>query len=384
MHKLAIIGASYLQDPLICKAKDMGLETHVFAWAAGDVGERTADFFYPISIIEKDAILEQCREIGIDGVATISSDLAAVTVGYVANALDLTCNSPECVAKSTDKHLMRQAFEAAGDPSPRSYVVHSPADAEALELDYPVIVKPSDRSGSRGITKLESSRGLAAAVGHALEESLSKTALVEEFAEGREFSVEFISWQGDHRFLALTEKFTTGAPTFIELGHMQPARVSPELVGEIVQVVSHALDSLGVKYGASHSEVKVDGAGRIKIIEIGARMGGDFIGSNLVELSTGFDFLSAVVDVALGVEPPMPSGSNYAASGVRFVLDSSDLAELKDFCALNGDMVVAADLPDTVDHVVTDSSNRMGYVLFASPDTHRVECAFAGVEEGIA
>ena len=74
MKKLAIIGASYLQNPLILKAKAMGLETHVFAWAAGDVGETTADHFYPISIVEKEQILEQCRRIGIDGVCTIASD----------------------------------------------------------------------------------------------------------------------------------------------------------------------------------------------------------------------------------------------------------------------------------------------------------------------
>ena len=70
MKKLAIIGASYLQEPLIEKAKGMGLETHVFAWQTGDIGEHSADYFYPISIVEKDKILEKCREIGIDGICT--------------------------------------------------------------------------------------------------------------------------------------------------------------------------------------------------------------------------------------------------------------------------------------------------------------------------
>ena len=86
MKKLAIIGASYLQEPLIEKAKSMGIETHVFAWAAGDVGEKSADYFYPISIVEKDEILKRCREIGIDGICTIASDLAVITVN-VENAV---------------------------------------------------------------------------------------------------------------------------------------------------------------------------------------------------------------------------------------------------------------------------------------------------------
>ena len=82
--KLAIIGASAFQVPLIVKAKELGVETHVFAWASGDVGEAIADYFYPISITEKDDILRHCQEINVDGVATIGSDLANVTVAYVA------------------------------------------------------------------------------------------------------------------------------------------------------------------------------------------------------------------------------------------------------------------------------------------------------------
>ena len=86
--KLAIIGASYLQEPLIDKAKEMGIETHVFAWAAGDVGEKKADFFYPISIVEKEQITEKCREIGVDGICTIATDLGEITVNYVANEIN--------------------------------------------------------------------------------------------------------------------------------------------------------------------------------------------------------------------------------------------------------------------------------------------------------
>lgn len=81
---LAIIGASYLQLPLIEKAKEMGYTTHVFAWAANDVGEKAADYFYPISIIEKDQILEICEKIGICGICSIASDVAVITVNYVA------------------------------------------------------------------------------------------------------------------------------------------------------------------------------------------------------------------------------------------------------------------------------------------------------------
>ena len=105
MKRLAIIGASYLQAPLIQKAKDMGCETHVFAWAADDVGEKMADHFYPISIVEKDAILEKCREIGIDGICTIASDLAAITVNYVAEKLGIDRYHAELLPADKVEHV---------------------------------------------------------------------------------------------------------------------------------------------------------------------------------------------------------------------------------------------------------------------------------------
>lgn len=375
MKKLAIIGASYFQNPLILKAREMGVETHVFAWESGDIGEETADHFYPISITESEAILEKCREIGIDGIATIGSDLAAIPVGYVAAHMGLVGNSLDCIAKSTDKSLMRRAFEEGGDPSPRSISVKSIDELAEFEITYPAIVKPSDRSGSRGITKLMSAEGLCEAVEQAIEVSFAKTALVEEFAEGKEYSVEFISWRGEHRFLALTEKFTTGAPHFIETGHLEPARVDSATVDRVRSVVSHALTSLGVEYGASHSEVKIDAEGAVKLIEIGARMGGDFIGSDLVELSTGYDYLKAVVQVALGLEPEMPDNPKKPScyAGVRFVFNDLDIVAFNHLKRNERVMLKRADVSIPSRDSVSDSSARFGYYLFTSELREGVE-----------
>ena len=110
MKRIVVIGANSFQNPLILKAKEMGYETHVFAWKDGSVGERTADVFYPVSIVEKDTILEQCRRICPDAVVSIGSDLAMLTVNYVAKELGLPCNSMECTRISTNKYEMRKAF----------------------------------------------------------------------------------------------------------------------------------------------------------------------------------------------------------------------------------------------------------------------------------
>lgn len=323
-RKLAIIGASYLQNPLILKAKEMGLETHVFAWECGDVGERTADVFYPISIVEKEAILSVCQKIGICGICSIASDLAMVTVNYVANAMGLTCNSPESTYISTNKHAMRRAFENRGDPSPRSVRVTAPEDIVRLAPRYPVIIKPTDRSGSRGIYLAESETEAKKAIEAAIAVSFEKAALVEEYARGQEYSVEYISYQGQHTFLALTEKTTTGAPDFIETRHHQPARVSPELLTRIQNVVTHALDTLLVTCGASHSELKVDEDGEIRLIEIGARMGGGCIGSDLVQLSTGRDFVKMVIQTACGEAPDLEVHHSGRAAESVFILTEED------------------------------------------------------------
>lgn len=362
MKKLAIIGASYLQEPLIQKAKSMGIETHVFAWAADDVGEKSADYFYPISIVEKEAILHKCRTIGVDGICSIASDLAMVTVNYVAEQLGLTGNSAECTERSTNKHKMRQCFEENGDPSPRSILVSDIEDLRGEPFHYPVIVKPTDRSGSRGITKLENDKELGDAIKRAKGLSLEGCALVEEFAVGQEYSVECVSWQGEHRFLAMTRKYTTGAPMFIETGHLQPAPVSDECVAHVKEVVFHALDSLKIRNGASHSELKIAPNGKITLIEIGGRMGGDFIGSDLVFLSTGYDFVKAVIEVALGQEPSGIVGTTGAAA-VRFVFGPEDVLVFQKIQKEHPEIIVRQNMTEQFDHEVVDSGSRFGYYL---------------------
>ncbi len=360
--KIAIIGASYLQEPLIQKAKERDIETHVFAWAADDVGEKSADYFYPISITEKDEILQKCKEIGIDGICTIASDLAAITVGYVAEKMGLIGNPMSTVEVSTNKHLMRKRFEENGDPSPKSIQVESIRDLDGVELTYPLIVKPVDRSGSRGITKLESEEGLDEAIERAKEQGFEKCALVEEFATGQEYSVEYISWNGKHHFLTVTKKYTTGAPMFIETGHLEPAPISNSGLVAIKKVVEHALDSLEIKNGASHSEIKISSDGDIKIIEIGGRMGGDNIGSALVELSTGYDFLSGVIDVALGIEPKVKTIKKGFA-GIRFVFGEKDIDTLNIIKENKPQILLKEDIHEITNARVVDSGSRFGYFM---------------------
>lgn len=365
MNNLAIIGASYLQLPLIERAKELGYTTHVFAWKANDVGEDAADYFYPISIIEKERILKKCREIGVCGICSIASDIAMVTVGYVASKLGLCANSMQTVERSTNKHLMRLAFEQNGVPSPKSYLVDANTAIDTFDLSYPIIVKPTDRSGSRGIFKLENKSGLRNAIKKATDESFAKQALIEEFAEGEEFSVEYISYQGKHRFLALTKKFTTGAPHFIETAHVEPADVNTATLSAIQTVTEQALDALGITCGASHTELKIADDGSIKVIEVGGRMGGDCIGSDLVKLSTGYDFVKMVIDTACGKAPDFTKICKPSAVKSVFIMTKADYNEYLLLKKEHPERIVRTAFinTDALDFY-TDSSNRAGcYII---------------------
>lgn len=371
MKKIAIIGASYLQEPLISKAKELGIETHVFAWAANDVGEKIADRFYPISIVEKDEILAKCKEIGVNGICSIASDLAMVTVNYVAEKMGLVGNGTVSSAMSTNKHKMRIAFENNGDPSPKSFLLekgdHIPGD-----LSYPVIVKPIDRSGSRGVTKVYAAEQLDEAIGRAMEQGFAKAVVVEEYAEGQEYSIECVSYKGVHHMLAITLKYTTGDPHFIETGHLEPAPIDDDLRAVIQETVFHALDSLEIKYGASHSEIKIDKNGNIKIIEIGARMGGDHIGSLLVMHSTGIDFVKAVLQIALGKRPNLEPDGDGKVVGIRFIVGEEDIRAYNSLVAEHPEYIIAKDIPDDIGGKVSDSSSRHGFFAVKSDSYEQV------------
>lgn len=367
MRKLAIIGASYLQMPLIQAASDLGFETHVFAWKAGAPGETAADVFYPISITETDEIRDVCRNIGIAGICSIGSDLAMKAVSETAAALGLPANPPEAAARAMDKHRMRLAFEAAGVPSPKSILVSSAADVSPDELTWPVIVKPLDRSGSRGITKVYRPEDLEEAIVHAKEQGFVKQALVEEFAAGKEYSAECISCAGVHRVLSITEKFTTGAPHFIETGHLEPCGLSPVMYRRAEETVISALESLGLELGASHAEFRIDENGEIRMIEVGGRMGGDFIGSDLVPLTTGIDYVRAVIACAVGEPADLSVHPHYGAAGVRFLFGPEDREVLEKLRREHPEYLVRCEVHDTSE-AVHDSSDRHGYFLMKADD----------------
>ena len=366
MKKLAIIGASYLQLPLVLKAKEVGLYTICFAWLKDAVCKDVANEFYDISIIEKERIYEKCKQIGIDGICTIASDVAAPTVAYVAERLGLISNSYSCAVLANNKFLMRNAFLKAGIPCPRFRIAEDTSDLKDLTLDYPLIVKPTDRSGSLGVSRVDSIDELTDAVKAALSVSFKRQAIIEEYIEGREISVEFISYQGKHYPLAITDKVTSGSPHFVELAHHQPADLSDVLYAKIYSLNKKALSALGISNGASHAEYKITSTGRVVIIEVGARMGGDFIGSDLVYLSTGYDYLKGAIDVSLGYFD-IPTLNRNVYAGVYFLSKETEwLLPIFNNPDSYLEVIKSEVFPIPLQEVKC-SSDRKGYFIYQSP-----------------
>lgn len=365
MKNLVIIGASELQLPLIERANDLGYSTHVFAWRDGAVGLDKMARFYDIDIKDVDKIYNIVRGLNPVGVCTIASDLANITAHKLASRLNLPHNSEHCLKVSTNKYAMRKELYNHKILCPK-FLITDTDEIDIQNMNFPIIVKPTDRSGSRAITKVKDSSELKEAIIRARDISFEKKAIVEEYIEGDEYSAECISQNGVHHLLNITKKFTTGSPHFIETGHLEPAGLSDEDIWKIRDTIFKALDALDIKLGASHSEFKYSREDKIvHIIEIGSRMGGDFIGSSLVRFSTGYDYLKMVIDCAVGndilVEKTLSPVYPYVC--VKYCFDYNDIKLIQSIDSKNIIDKHISKLKNYEFKNVLDSSTRFGYAI---------------------
>ena len=202
---------------------------------------------------------------------------------------------------------MREALKASGEPIPAFYegMDYKTYLEKARQFKGQFIIKPADSSGSRGIYLIDQSSkdsDLLSAYNYSKHYSRSGRIIIEEFMQGPEVSVETVSYNGKVEILAITDKLTTGSPRFVEMGHSQPSRLSNSIQEKIKEITVKANQSIGIDFGPSHTEIIVTSEGP-KIVEIGARMGGDNITTHLVPLSTGVDMVSACINIALGERP---------------------------------------------------------------------------------
>jgi carbamoyl-phosphate synthase large subunit len=243
----------------------------------------------------------------VNGIVTGQMEKPLRLMAKLAQELGYRFNSPDVVETSLDKWLMKLAFRKAGIPCAKAMLISKSDDLTTRRLDafsFPLIIKPRDAFSSRGVYKVNRLEEIIDHIQETRSFASNGDVLMEEFLEGKEFSVESITFKGKTSVIQITEKFITPFPNTVELGHLQPAPVTPEQHAAISKVVGSAIGAIGIDDSASHAEVMLTSEGPM-MIEIGARLGGDFIASYLTKASTGVSMDKAAVQIALGITPDL-------------------------------------------------------------------------------
>lgn len=330
MKRLFIIGASVLQLPAIRRAKELGFYVGVADYNPHAVGVPYADEYYNVSTIDEEGVYKAAKEFGADGIMTLATDMPMRSVAYACEKLGLVGISYDTAVKATDKGEMIKAFEAHGVEHPWYFIVE---DRNALyiikdRISYPCISKPIDNSGSRGVMLIHTSEELEEAVRYSSENGRRGGVIIEEYLTGQEVSVEVMTISGKVYVLQVTDKLTTGAPHFVEMGHTQPSRLAQKDVEAIKDLAVRAVNAVGIENGPAHVEIMNTAKGP-RMIELGARMGGDCITTHLVPLSTGINMIDATIFSALGNKPQIEKSFDKGAAIRYFDVPSGVIEHIK-------------------------------------------------------
>ena len=363
---IMILGASILQLPAIQEAQSMGLNVVVL-----DKNPNAVGFYVPgvikevISTIDIDAAVDAAKRHHVDGVMTLATDMPMRTVATVAKECGLMGIDVDTAIKATDKAVMRDALKKAGVPVPRYFRAADKGEYRKAITRFkdPFVVKPTDNSGSRGITLVREKEQAETAYEYARKFSRNGIIVVEEYMTGPEVSVETLAINGEVHIIQITDKITTGAPHFVEMGHTQPTRL--DCAEEIKRVAIAANQAIGIQNGPSHTEIIVTKDGS-KVVELGARLGGDCITTHLVPLSTGVNMVKACIQFALGEEPDLvPKYSRGSAirylsqhEGTVVCVDTEEAEKMPGVAQIS---IVHGPGEHITD--ITDSGTRMGFVI---------------------
>lgn len=319
-----ILGASILQLSAIKKAKEMGLDVIVADMNPDAIGFKEEGITkLIISTIETPKVLEAARDHKIDGIMTLATDMPMQTIAAVCKELGLIGITPQTALNATNKAEMRKCFKAHGVPIPEFYIVSERNEfMDAVKhFTTKFIVKPADNSGNRGvklITDISNEEVMSQAFDYSKRYSRDGRILLEEYMEGDEFSVETMSVDNECHIIQITDKQTSGIPYFVEMGHTQPSKYDADTKTKIAEAAKAGIKALGITHGPSHTEIKLTPTGP-KIVEVGARLGGDCITTHLVPLSTGVNMVEANIRVVLGEKPDLQKKWDKGAA-IRFFL----------------------------------------------------------------
>lgn len=335
MKRILIIGAGFLQSFVIEKAKNMGYETLAVDADPNAVGFRFADKHEIINIVDEKACLAYARKENIDGVLTAATDYGVLTAAYIAKEMRLGGLDYEVAKLIKNKYKVRKRlFEAKVDDTEQAYEVNENTNLNVIckKLSFPVMVKPCDGSGSRGAARVDKLEQFSEACKNAMSASIIHHAEVETFIVGKEYGAESLVVNGKIYVLGIMRKWMTNPPYYAELGHAIPTDLPEEVETRAKQCVENAIKALGINFGSVNMDMLITAEGKIHIIDIGARMGGNMIGPCIIPYGTGVDYMENMIRNAVGDEIDLMTCEEKSAVVTRLLAFKGGIVkQLPDF-----------------------------------------------------
>ena len=384
---ILVFGVGELQKSIIGRAHKKGLLVVGIDPCADAFCKDDVDAFEIVGGQDFEGTIAVAKKYSVSAVITAATDKPLVMMARVAKELNLPFYSVETATWSTDKYQMKQRFIEGGVPCAKGKLVKSAQ--ETADFVFPVIVKPRDNSGSRGVKLCRTKEELQSCIDEALEYSHLDSVLVEEFIEGQEYSIESLHYDGKTEVIQFTEKRTTEFPYNVELGHKQPANLTETQRNAIREVISKIANALNFENCPSHTELKINERG-IFVIETSPRLGGDYITSTLVPLSTGINIEDRLLNIALGESVDTKTGRVENASGVCFFslpegrvtgIDK-DIDEVSSWDGVV-DFNLKLKIGDCVNKI-TSSLNRYGQFIIKAENRDKVDSLIELYERQIA
>lgn len=307
MKTVLILGAGTMQIPAIRIAKSWGWRVIVADGNPDAEGRGLCDRFAHVDLRDRDGLLALARECragdGLDGVFTAGTDFST-SVAWVAEKMDLPGIPYEVAVRATDKAIMREAFARAGVPSPRFVCWTGSGEVvpTVRGFEFPLVVKPVDNMGARGVRRVDDPSSLAAACGEALPLSHSGRVIVEEFMEGPELSLDAVVDRGEATVCGVADRHIFFPPHFVEMGHTMPTDLGDSVAREASEVFRAGIRALGIQTGAAKGDIKITSRGAM-IGEIAARLSGGYMSGWTFPLSSGVDLTGAALNIAVGLPP---------------------------------------------------------------------------------
>ena len=334
---ILVLGAGLMQKPAILSAKEAGFTVHVIDADSKAVAIPYADTFRQIDLKDKEGILNYAKELknsegGLSAVFTAGTDFSA-SVSYVCEALGLPAHSYEAAINASVKTTMRQCFETAGVPSP-AFVRVGREDLKLCEpqspsrhcepqsssrhcepqakqsilnnilqkISLPLVVKPVDNMGARGCRMVRTEEELLPAVKAAVACSRTDYAIIEEYMEGPEFSIDALVYNGTFTVTGFAIRHIKYPPYFIEVGHTMPAELDKKTHDELISVFALGAKALGLSCGAAKADIKYTKDGPM-IGEIAGRLSGGYMSGWTYPYASDLNLTKQGILIAAGCEP---------------------------------------------------------------------------------